>query len=175
MRLCAWLLISLLTSACARQQASERLTVATLQTFLQTLGYSPEPGPQSGLPYLIPPGVSGAPLPIAVTLSPGDDEVLVFSSLPDVGDASRIPPDVSLALLSENDSTGPVHFSFDAESNRFTLSLAFTNGGVTPAHFRNQLAYFIETLNRTARIWDPLKWQTPPTTKEHAGAVHQPA
>jgi len=165
-----WLAVSLILSLCTgvslvvpaqAQQARDRLTAATLKTFLYNLGYTPESGAGAGPPYTITGTVSGAPWPILVTLSPGDEEIILFTQLPAVGDASRIPASVSVGILAENDN-GPSHFSYDPEGKRFVLSVVFTNGGVTPAYFRARLEYFLDILSRTAPLWDPSKWVTSP-------------
>jgi len=138
------------------------LTAATLKAFLYNLGYTPRTGARTGPPYTITGIVNGSPRSITVTLSPEEDEIIVFTELPSVGDPVRIPASVSLGLLAENRHAGPPHFSFDPDGRRFVLRVVFTNGGLTPVSFRTQVEFFLDVLSRTASLWDSSKWTASP-------------
>lgn len=87
--------------------------------------------------------------------------VWFLSPLQGVPDPSKIPADVALELLHQNDMNGGWYFSWDPNQKRFYLNHLFYYSEFTPENVKNNVELYEKILAKTLRYWDPKQWNNP--------------
>ncbi|MFO0970389.1 MAG: type III secretion system chaperone [Gemmataceae bacterium] len=58
------------------------------------------------------------------------------------------------ALLKANLDFGPAHFTYQPATRQLNLGLPLDNRNITPDVLQREINYFIDTLKKTADLWD---------------------
>lgn len=89
--------------------------------------------------------------------------VWFLSPLQGVPDPSKIPQEVALELLHQNDKNGGWYFSWDPVQKRFYLNHLFYYSELTPSNLEASITQYQNILAKTLRYWDPKQWDNPAT------------
>lgn len=87
--------------------------------------------------------------------------VWFLSPLQGVPDPSKIPADVALELLHQNDQNGGWYFSWDPNQKRFYLNHLFYYAEFTPENLKSNIDLYEKVLAKSLRYWDPKQWDNP--------------
>jgi len=84
-----------------------------------------------------------------------------LSPLQGVPDPSKIPADVALELLHQNDENGGWYFSWDPNQKRFYVNHLYYYSEFTPENMKSNIDLYEKVLAKSLRYWDPKQWNNP--------------
>jgi hypothetical protein len=64
-----------------------------------------------------------------------------------------------LDMLVQNDTLGPMHFSYNEGRRWFFLNKPVVNLDLTPEKLRGEIDHLVATIVRTEPIWDVDRWR----------------
>ncbi|MDB5307316.1 MAG: hypothetical protein JWO38_1518 [Gemmataceae bacterium] len=147
----------------AKKPADQPLTLDTLRTMLENMGYEIEDvknkdGKVAGFRLKI--EQEGWTHRVVVDISPSGQWVWLTSWLTTPPKGTTVPPDIYRKMLEANFTNGLPFFSIDPTDGAPRVQTPLLNRGVvTPAVMRRQVDGLLSTVRQTAGVWDPEKWK----------------
>jgi hypothetical protein len=155
--------LALLVAPAAAQTARPpaRVDQAGLRALLVAVGYQPREARNEGaIEYEIvlhPP--DGRAITTRVALSKDASLVWLVAWLQKVPPGRVINGNAVLDMLVQNDTLGPMHFSYNEGRRWFFLNKPVVNLDLTPEKLRGEIDHLVATIVRTEPIWDVDRWR----------------
>jgi hypothetical protein len=141
----------------ADKPAAVPLTDESLQTMLENMGYTVKVDKlEKTSIYTVQVEQNTWTYYIDISLSNDKDQLWMVSSLVDYPTDGKVPADMLLRLLEENNNIGPAAVYYDKQYKKIKVGLPLLNhGGVTPAVFRT---YFNDYLKDVSSVQELCKF-----------------
>ncbi len=136
--------------------AAAPLTDESLLTMLQNMGYDPKADKlEKTTIYTITIEQGTWTYYIDVMLSNDKDQLWITSSVADVPADGKVPAEMLLQLLQENNDIGPAAVYYDKQFKKIKVGLPLLNhGGVSPASFRTYLSDYMKDVTAVQKLCD---------------------
>jgi len=103
-------------------------------------------------------------------LKPDQREVQVLMSLSNLEAGQEIPRDVLIRMLDwNNHQSNYMFFTYNTQTRQLYFKGVIPNDNVKPIQLRRLIQEGIESVQKTADLWYPARWQKP--AEEDAGTA----
>lgn len=148
------------------------LTVESLGTMLENMGYEPKIGQYSDGSKYISVLISRNTwtFGIGFDLSPDKSQIWLSSYLAEVKEPNSVKPEYLFKLLEANNAVWPCYFVYFTQSKGLSLYRPLKNQDVKPALLKNTLESHMNAIESTAGLWDVSQWSGAPPAAPAAPA-----
>lgn len=162
------------TELSAAGSAGRALTSEDLGRMLENMGHAAKKTGESS--YEITIVREGWSFPVAVSLSTNTNgsKLWLCTTLGEIKDFGKVQAERFSSLLASNDKIGPAHFyiSVNQETGvrKLGIGKALDNRGITPLVLLSELGSFIDSIKKTADLWDVSKWEQQAAAQPESGS-----
>ncbi len=140
--------------------ASGALTVESMNTMLENMGYEPKVGQYSDGGKYITANVTRGIWTISVSfdLSPDKSKIWLSVFLTKVNDPTKVPLASALKLLDAEANVWPSYFAYSTQYNTIYIYRPLQNADVKPAVLRATIDAFMTNIDSTSAAWESDAW-----------------